>query len=79
MNDALARVGKAARDGYAIQIEETFYGDMSVSAAAVNSQGIPLGSITIAASTDRYSPAQFEARFAPLVVAAARSISEASG
>jgi len=79
MKDVLARVGKAARDGYAIQVEETFYGDMSVSAAAMSVKGTPLGAITIATSTDRYSPTQFEARFAPLVVAAARSISEASG
>lgn len=74
----LNKTEQARAKGYALQVEEYFYGDMSVAAAVVDAQGIPLGAINIAVSTSRYSPADLETKFAPLVVAAARSLLDVS-
>ncbi|MER9638552.1 IclR family transcriptional regulator [Mesorhizobium sp. M0228] len=76
--DVMGRVARAAAKGYALQVEECFYGDMSVSAAVIDGRGRPVGAINIGVATTRYTPQEMEVRFAPMVVAAARSVSDIS-
>jgi IclR family pca regulon transcriptional regulator len=69
----------AARDaGYATTWSEFFPGDLSVAAAVLDQTGRPVAAVNIGVSNARYTPEKAEELFAPLVVAAARSISQAS-
>ena len=73
--DLLAKIERSAGLGYATAFEEYYHGDLSVAAAIVNPAGAPIGAINIAVSRSRFTPQEAEERFAPLVVAAAASIS----
>lgn len=64
--------------GYATSFEEFYHGDLSVAAAIQNGKGKPIGGINIAVSRARFTPREVEEKFAPLVIAAARSVSKAS-
>jgi IclR family pca regulon transcriptional regulator len=64
--------------GYATSFEEFYYGDLSVAAAVRNSSGHPIGALNIAASRARFTYEEAEEKFAPLVIAAARSLSQTS-
>lgn len=75
--ELLAKVRTAAARGYATAIEEIYLGDLSFAAAILGGRGRPIGAIAISASKTRIDPGKAETRFAPLVVAAARSLSDA--
>ncbi len=69
----------SATKGYATAFEEYFHGDLSIAAPVLDAKGTPYGAINIAVSRSRYTPEETEERFAPLVTAAARSISLVGG
>ena len=77
ITDLLARLRKAAERGYATAFEEIYPGDLSIAAAILGSRGRPVGAIAISASSTRISARASEARFGPLVMAAARSLTDA--
>lgn len=78
--DALkAKLKQSATQGYATAFEEYFHGDLSIAAPVLDANGTPYGAINIAVSRSRYTPEETEERFAPLVTAAARSISLVGG
>lgn len=62
--------------GYATSFEEFYHGDLSVAAAIRDSRGRAIAALNIAASSARFTPKEAEERFAPLVIAAARSVSQ---
>lgn len=77
--DALvARLDTARKTGYATAWEEFFPGDLSVAAAILDRTSRPVAAVNIGVSSARYTPGKAEEVLAPLVVAAARSISQAS-
>ena len=77
--DALVdKLRLTATRGYATAFEEYFHGDLSFAAAILDAKGAPYGAINIAVSRSRYTPEEAEERFAPLVVAAAHSISQSA-
>ncbi|MEQ9248745.1 MAG: IclR family transcriptional regulator C-terminal domain-containing protein [Nitratireductor sp.] len=71
-----ARITEAAQSGFAVACEEIYHGDGSIAAAILDTVGRPIASINIATSLARYTRSELVERFAPLVVAAARSISK---
>lgn len=73
----IAKIALSEKQGYATQFEEFFLGDGSIAAAIVDAQGRPQGAINLAAPCSRYSREEMVERFAPLVVAAAQTISRA--
>ncbi len=77
--DALAaQLETARRLGYATAWEEFFPGDLSVAAAVLDQTGRLVAAVNIGVSSARYTAERAEEVLAPLVVAAARSISQAS-
>jgi len=78
MPDLLAKLKGSAAQGYAIACEEIYANDVSVAAAILGPRGDPIAAITIAASKLRCSAEQAVERFAPLVVAAAGSLSRSA-
>lgn len=77
--DALVERLDAARTaGYATTWGEFFPGDLSVAAAVMDQSGRPVAAVNIGVSNARYTPEKAEEIFAPLVIAATRSISQAS-
>ncbi|MBN9672010.1 IclR family transcriptional regulator [Roseibium aggregatum] len=77
--EVLDRVRAARRDGYATAFEEYFIGDLSVAAPIFGRAGRPTAAINIGVSRSRYTPEEAEEKFAPLVTAAAHSITLAYG
>ncbi|PGH56134.1 IclR family transcriptional regulator [Azospirillum palustre] len=75
-DELLAKIAKSAVSGYATAFEEFYHGDLSVAAAITGSGGVPVGALNIAVSRARFTPEEMEERFAPLVVAAAGSVSQ---
>jgi len=71
----MKRIGEASQSGFAVACEEIYHGDGSVAAAILGSSGRPIAAINIATSLARFTREELVERFAPLVVAAARSIS----
>lgn len=77
--DGLLERLDAARDaGYATTWGEFFPGDLSVAAAVIDQAGRPVAAVNIGVSNARYTLEKAEELFAPLVMAATRSISQAS-
>ena len=75
--DLLKKLETTAARGYAAAFEEYFIGDLAVAAPILTQNG-PAGAINISVPRARFSPEEAEERFAPLVVAAAQSVSQKS-
>ncbi|MCC7275548.1 MAG: IclR family transcriptional regulator [Alphaproteobacteria bacterium] len=71
----LQKMKKAAADGYAAAVEEIAPGDITTAAAILGADGRPVAAISISTSRVRFEPDAAIGRFAPLVVAAAQSMS----
>jgi IclR family pca regulon transcriptional regulator len=76
MDKLAEKLAVATERGYATAYEEFYHGDLSIAAAALSSKQEPACAVNIAVSRARYTPREAEDRFAALVVAAARSISQ---
>jgi DNA-binding IclR family transcriptional regulator len=76
MPEVMTRVRQAAARGYAVCSEEMLIDDVSVAAAVMDGNGRPVGAVNLAVSKIRSNPADVEARYAPLVIAAAQAVSD---
>ncbi len=72
----LDRVRAAAADGFALAIEETMPGEITVGAAVMDGAGRPIAAVHIAGSTRDWTGAAFAERFGPLVGDTARALSQ---
>ena len=72
----LSRIQTAAEKSYAITMNETVLGDISVAAAITDHRGVPVAAINISVPTTRWTMASAEAKLAPHVQVAATSISQ---
>ncbi|MGO4741383.1 IclR family transcriptional regulator [Bosea sp. 2KB_26] len=77
MDALLAKLDVSSARGYATAFEEFYHDDLSIS-APIFEAGLPIAAVTVSVSRVRYTPEDAEIRFAPLVIAAARSISHSS-
>jgi IclR family pca regulon transcriptional regulator len=68
-------LARTRTDGYSVNDQEAFVGDLSVAAAIVDRAGAPVGAINIAVPTPRWQRRALERELAPLVMATAREIS----
>ena len=73
----LRLLARARADGYAVNDQEAFIGDLSVAAAVLDAGARPVGAINIAVPTPRWQRRGLERELAPLVVATAREIGQA--
>jgi IclR family pca regulon transcriptional regulator len=72
----LARIQVAAEKGYAIAMNETVLGDISVAAPITDQRGMPVAAINISVPTTRWTLASALAKLVPHVQVAATSISQ---
>nr|WP_220805519.1 IclR family transcriptional regulator C-terminal domain-containing protein [Achromobacter sp. UMC46] len=72
----LDRVQRVAEKGYAIIVNETVLGDISVAAPVIDHRGLAVAAINISVPTTRWTVARVEAELAPHVQVAATSISK---
>jgi DNA-binding IclR family transcriptional regulator len=77
--DLLAKLDLSAARGYATAFEEFYPGDLSIASAVMDAHGRPVAAINVAVSRVRFAPEEAEAKFSPLVVAAAFSMSDVTG
>ena len=68
------RLKTARSKGYAISMGEYYLNDISVGAPILSRTGALLGAMSLAISSDRFTAREAEAKFARLVLAAARSV-----
>ncbi|MEQ9811314.1 MAG: IclR family transcriptional regulator [Azospirillaceae bacterium] len=76
--DVSALIGKldeTKERGFATAISEYFLGDISIAAALLDASGEPVGAISVGVPDARYSPEAAMAKFAPIVMTAARNAS----
>ena len=73
----LARVQSMAEKGYAIMVNETVLGDISVAAPIIDHRGMAVAAISISVPTTRWTPARAVEELVPHVQVAATSISKA--
>lgn len=68
---------RAARiDGFAVTSEEMLQGELAIAAAILDSRGRPVGAVHVAGLTSDYTLEEFAKRYGPMVIEAARSLSE---
>lgn len=70
------RVQRVAEKGYAVIVNETVLGDISVAAPVIDHRGWAVAAINISVPTTRWTVARVEAELAPHVQVAATSISK---
>jgi IclR family transcriptional regulator, pca regulon regulatory protein len=73
----MSRIDEAARLGYAIVMNQTLVGDISVAAAITDHAGRPIAAINVAVPTTRWTMEKAEEQLVPYVQLAATSISQA--
>ncbi|PWF21609.1 IclR family transcriptional regulator [Corticimicrobacter populi] len=79
VEDIVAAVQECRRQGYAVNCEELFMGDMGIAAPIVNSRGEARGAVHVAPPLSRWSAESAQRTQAPLVMECARAISAAIG
>lgn len=70
------RLAEVSKKGYAVAYQQTSVGDISVAAAILGVDGVPIAGLSISTSTLTMSLQAAEETFAPLVMAAASSLSQ---
>ena len=73
----MSRIDEAAAKGYAIVMNQTLVGDISVAAAITDHAGHPVAAINVAVPTTRWTVEKAEEQLVPHVQLAATSISQA--
>lgn len=68
------KVNEARINGYSLALEEALLGEIVLASAIVNRKGRPIGAVHISGSCAEWSKPDFVQRFAPLAIAAARSL-----
>ena len=69
------KIAEARSQGYAIVWNESVVGEITVAAAVIDGEGMPIAAVHISGSLGEWQPEEFERRFAPLVVEAANALS----
>jgi DNA-binding IclR family transcriptional regulator len=77
--DVLLKIARAAQDGFAVNDQETFVGDISIAAPIVDRSSNPLGAVNIAVPFPRWTRTRAAKDLAPLIVDTARLISREFG
>lgn len=75
VNEIMALLRGARRQGYATNCEELFLGDMVVAAPIIGAHGRPVAAVHVVAPTSRWSLKEAELRLAPAAIECARAIS----
>lgn len=68
------RVKAARAKGYILSMGDYFPNDISICSPIISSGGQLMGAVSLAVSTERYTPKDAEAKFAKLVKAAAKLV-----
>lgn len=74
----LAFVAEARIQGYAYSEEECYRGYLAVAAPVIGEGNLPIGAVSVAAPTSRWSISAMRTKLAPLVIETARAISSGS-
>lgn len=74
-DELVEHLHRAARQGYAVNKEELFLGDMTLAAPIRNGRGEPVAAVHIVAPTSRWRQQDAEEKLAPLLLDCARSLS----
>jgi DNA-binding IclR family transcriptional regulator len=73
------KIAEARRDGFALAAEESLLGEIVLAAAVRDRDGRPIAAIHVAGSLSEWEVETFRRRIGPLVIEAARALSQAGG
>jgi len=71
-------IEQARESGYAWSDQECYRGDLTIAAAVLGDDGLPLAAINISAPTSRWTLAEMRTRLSPLLLETARAASSSS-
>lgn len=71
----MEKIHEARESGFAIAVEETVLGEITIGAAVTDTNGRPIAAVHIAASTNDWDAAAFRERFAAQLMETAQSLS----
>ena len=71
----LKRIQAAREAGYAWSDQEYYRGDVTIAAAVLGEDGVPLAAVNMSAPTSRWTLAELRAKLAPLLLQTARAAS----
>jgi DNA-binding IclR family transcriptional regulator len=69
----LEHIESARRAGYAWSDQECYRGDLTIAAAVLGDEGLPVAAINVSAPTSRWKLPELRARFASLLIETARA------
>jgi len=76
-DEIMDKLGDCRRDGFALNREEMFLGDMNLAAPVLDSRGHPIGAVHVVAPTSRWSVEDAVQNLAPKLLQCARSVTMA--
>ena len=75
VDEIVSEIQTIRDNGYAVNLEELYLGDMTIAAPIINSQHKPVASVHVVAPTSRWTLEEAQRRIAPAVIKCARAIS----
>jgi DNA-binding IclR family transcriptional regulator len=73
----LKRIAAAREAGYSWQEQECYRGDVTIAAAVLGDDGLPLAAVNISAPTSRWTLAELRSKLSPVLLQTARAASRA--
>lgn len=74
--DIWQKVLEARANGFAQTVQESLLGELAVSAAVLDRNGLPIAAIHIYGQLSQWTPEAFSHRFGPMVINAAQALSD---
>ena len=78
VDDIMDALRVARQEGYAINSQELYLGDMTLAAAVVGGRGRPVAAVHVVAPTSRWTAEEASRRLAPAVLQCARTLSNSA-
>jgi DNA-binding IclR family transcriptional regulator len=73
--EILARIRAARDSGYAWSDQECYRGDLTIAAAVLGEDGLPVAAVNVSAPTSRWTLAELRSKLAPVLLETARAAS----
>lgn len=78
VGEILAALHSARECGYAVNAQELFLGDMTISAPVIGRNGRPVAAVHVVAPTSRWTQAEAERQLAPALLQCTRALSSSA-
>lgn len=78
-SEIMTAIDEARKAGFAKVVGETIVGEVTIAAAVVNKQGLPIAAVHLSSNLAHWNPEEYQDRYAHLLMEVARSLSDFRG